>query len=1017
MMDDRFQQLTASSKNALSWAFTRARHRASSLADSAYLVSGVDSVDLLVGICLVHGQDSEPVQLFRHFQIPLESFYNQLKSEGGFAPDNAPSAPEHLSQMPPLTPEAEQIVDESFSLSEQFNPESDRLVRVRDLFGAILNIPSQARDLLQQSLSNAGIPYDQLAAIYTEYLRNRSGEMAFRKFLADRFPPPSAQPVSQQAQAPSQQKSQPEPVQLPPQIHFAVSGFSADTRTEQDLIGIGAEVDAFAYLIAAKALQPPMAIGLFGDWGSGKSFFMEALRERVHKITADAQQSGKPQAEISIHKYIAQIEFNAWHYVEGELWASLVEHIFRNLKTRSEDEPTLLQQRQQLVIEQLEVARRAQQGAEARKAQLESQLSQAHARVTTLEKEREAALQKLSDLKATDVLEAVQLPKEEKDAISQTLKELGVTKTYDSAAELIHGVDELRDVLQRGNALTTPLRERGWKWAAALIFVILIGPAISLALSRTGDVPSVTNGLASLSAFLSGLTIMLKQGTSWLSSALARVEAARLTLDKKRREVEAKYASEIAEAERQYNEKVTEYEQAKNEEKEKAREIAELEQELQQITPGRVLLDFISERVGSQDYRKHLGIAALIRNDFEQLSQLIAAQNKEFGEKDDGTLPGDPTHLINRIVLYIDDLDRCPPDRVVQVLQAVHLLLAFPLFVVIVAVDARWLSQSLQTQYQNLLSTSTRRDGLELSEGFEHQASPQDYLEKIFQIPFWVRPLPEKARIRIVKGLVSESLVSASSSGLDSGKEAPATIKSGEDEKERVVTNAKREKPAVHWEASEQKRPLNLEVKTELKPQSLDIEPIELQFMEELRSLLGQTPRSVKRFVNIYRLIKAVSLEQVAKFVEDKPSADFKQVLFLLAVLTGLQAISREFFRLLRAERSEMEQVQTPNEQTPVPTGRTLAQVLEVLRDVVHSVPKAPSVDPMFTGQDAFATSELTEDSRSQGYENWYALRDLDRLETWLNRYDHGSWLHLDATALADWTPRVARYSYRIEEL
>jgi hypothetical protein len=38
-------------------------------------------------------------------------------------------------------------------------------------------------------------------------------------------------------------------------------------------------------------------------------------------------------------------------------------------------------------------------------------------------------------------------------------------------------------------------------------------------------------------------------------------------------------------------------------------------------------------------------------------------------------------------VLYIDDLDRCPPRRVVEVLTAMQLLLALPLFVVVVAVD------------------------------------------------------------------------------------------------------------------------------------------------------------------------------------------------------------------------------------------------------------------------------------------------------------------------------------------
>ena len=66
--------------------------------------------------------------------------------------------------------------------------------------------------------------------------------------------------------------------------------------------------------------------------------------------------------------------------------------------------------------------------------------------------------------------------------------------------------------------------------------------------------------------------------------------------------------------------------------------------------------------------------------------------------------------MINRIVLYIDDLDRCPPDKVVEVLQAVHLLLSFPAFVVVVAVDARWVSQSLRIGYKDLFGDNTDLD-------------------------------------------------------------------------------------------------------------------------------------------------------------------------------------------------------------------------------------------------------------------------------------------------------------------
>ena len=38
-------------------------------------------------------------------------------------------------------------------------------------------------------------------------------------------------------------------------------------------------------------------------------------------------------------------------------------------------------------------------------------------------------------------------------------------------------------------------------------------------------------------------------------------------------------------------------------------------------------------------------------------------------------------------------------------------------------------------------------------------ATPLDYLEKIFQIPFWLSPMPVTARKNMVKGLLEQSLV------------------------------------------------------------------------------------------------------------------------------------------------------------------------------------------------------------------------------------------------------------------
>ena len=94
---------------------------------------------------------------------------------------------------------------------------------------------------------------------------------------------------------------------------------------------------------------------------------------------------------------------------------------------------------------------------------------------------------------------------------------------------------------------------------------------------------------------------------------------------------------------------------------------------------------------------------------------------------------------VDRIVLFIDDLDRCQPAKVVDVLQAVHLLLAFPLFAVVVGVDQRCLRQSLRSEFGGVLSSpsipSLADDHSTILEA-ERPPTPLDYLEKIFHVPF-----------------------------------------------------------------------------------------------------------------------------------------------------------------------------------------------------------------------------------------------------------------------------------------
>jgi KAP family P-loop domain len=71
-----------------------------------------------------------------------------------------------------------------------------------------------------------------------------------------------------------------QPVQLPRYVSDEVDG-------SLDLVGIGAETDAFARLVASCDLVPPLAVGLFGDWGSGKSFLIDAVKPPTGPEYAD----------------------------------------------------------------------------------------------------------------------------------------------------------------------------------------------------------------------------------------------------------------------------------------------------------------------------------------------------------------------------------------------------------------------------------------------------------------------------------------------------------------------------------------------------------------------------------------------------------------------------------------------------------------------------------------------------------------------------------------------------------
>jgi hypothetical protein len=745
---------------------------------------------------------------------------------------------------------------------------------------------------------------------------------------------------------------------------FRLSGYTADdARRGADLLRIGDDVDAFAQLIAARTITPPLSIGIFGDWGSGKSFFMNHLRSRVDELSREARDSAERQRDISFYKRIVQVEFNAWHYSEGDLWASLVEHILANLRVEPDEKLDIVTQRQQRLLDQLAIEVPAADRASKKEKAARQRLEDAEKELTRAKDEQERLREELAAAAAEDPLTTIAVDPATRDAIYDALDAAGLPKVGDAARDLDAAAREGRTILERRKVLaplaSAPDRKSRFR---ALVVLLVAAPVLAVAAAVVARALGFDD-LAGVTAAATGVATLLSTGARWVRSQLEWTMKRLDDLDEAARRLEAPMQEALAEQrqkqvrlEKELEALIEQQRAAQLEKAAQLDRVREVEAELAAATPSRLLSSFLQDRVESDDYRKRLGVLALVRRDFEAISAYLEKQTEELEASE--TLEDeeqDADVRINRIVLYIDDLDRCPPKTVVEVLQAVHLLLAFPLFVVVVAVDVRWVSRSLAKQYPDLLRGDGGGEG-----GDWDAAAPRDYLEKIFQIPFWIEPLNARAARRMLRGLVGR--VAAGGRRQDgAGARGDGHGEDGVDAGAQT-----RRVGAVRATggraAAAEPRPPAADSPPDLNPESLELRPAEIRFMEELAPIVGRTPRAVKRYINTYRLIKA-TVRDVRRFVvDDDPLSPHRIVMLLLAVETGLRSVA--------------------------------GPLLDAILDAAEDDPYAK------TFRDALETA-------TGGAEN----DEAERLEAWLANED-GEWEHAPVGVLAEWADDVARFSF-----
>ncbi|MGC4094431.1 MAG: P-loop NTPase fold protein [Polyangiaceae bacterium] len=606
---------------------------------------------------------------------------------------------------------------------------------------------------------------------------------------------------------------------------------------------------ALAAVLASTQVEPPLSVGLFGDWGSGKSFFMGKLRQRIAELAAAADKQKKKVAKSYFcggEGAVVQIEFNAWHYMDADLWSSLAVRVFDALAKE------LKESFAKGCLANLESVKERAAELEAAKTELEVKTGTLQLELTAeqeLRATRKLAFQEYARGLATQVAEEVS----QNDKVQAAAEQLGVQAGVTRESLRVARADfesVVGTVLRLCLMLRSPRR--------LLVFMLVLGVAAAIgwltshAYDLTGRI--ATTSVLSLVSLVAMALRSAKTATGALDTALDKVELieaeARAKKGIRERAVEAEVeqiAARVAEIERER----IQLEKRK----------AELEAQLAALRGGstRTLMEFILERTTSGGYRKNLGVISAIHEDFKELAGFL---------KPNGVKPN-----VERIILYIDDLDRCPPQRVVEVLQAIHLILSLPLFVVVVGVDSRWLLDSLAAyQRQQFPSDAVAVDA----------TRPQQYLEKIFQIPFTLTPMSSDGYQALVGALLGPH-VDAAPDDVRSDDDAGARQQSGHAELGHSEATPARRATAI--ERPEEQRP-------DLAPRGLRLEPRELTYMKGLSDLIG-SPRSAKRFVNLYRIVRA-TLDDVE--LDRLIEGGYKPTQIWLALVIGNPKLGAEIF-------------------------------------------------------------------------------------------------------------------------
>lgn len=242
-----------------------------------------------------------------------------------------------------------------------------------------------------------------------------------------------------------------------------------------------------------------------------------------------------------------------------------------------------------------------------------------------------------------------------------------------------------------------------------------------------------------------------------------------------------------------------------------------------------------AEYVRQPDYEGKMGYFSQVEADVRRVFDLLVKEEEPA-------------------IVFVDDLDRCSPGKVAEVIEAINLFLSgdFPNCYFVIGMDAQVVAASLEVAYKDL--TEKLKDMTQ-----SYGSLGWYFMDKFIQLPFLIPSLSDDQRKKYLAKLFRQNFEQEEISP-EVLAEAEEKIKAALGRRDlsasALVTEVAKESGKILQANPQKFREIQEHVLSMSADKFSDDDPEIQNQLLRYAPYLGTTPRTVKRFANLYRFYR-----------------------------------------------------------------------------------------------------------------------------------------------------------------